>query len=169
MPYPRQTLTALRASAMQDITASDLPNADGFLRRAVLRVIAWVLAGFAYLHDGYLDWISLQSTPFTATGEYMEGWAALVRKEYFSEASLLFHNLQVVGWVWLGIGVFQVLASYLIIARRPSGRVLGIALAALSMLAWFFTIGAYPMWAMMIVAIDALIIYGLAAHGEVFE
>ena len=99
----------------------------------------------------------------------MAGWAALVRKEYFSEASLLFHNLQVVGWVWLGIGVIQVLASYLIIARRPSGRVLGIALAALSMLAWFFTIGAYPMWAMMIVAIDALIIYGLAAHGEVFE
>ena len=86
MPYPRQTLTALRASAMQDITASDLPNADGFLRRAVLRVIAWVLAGFAYLHDGYLDWISLQSTPFTATGEYMEGWAALAPTPVLREA-----------------------------------------------------------------------------------
>ena len=77
MPYPRQTLTALRTLAMQDMTASDLPNADGFLRRAVLRVLAWVIAGMAYLHDGYLDWISLQSTPFTATGEYLEGWAAL--------------------------------------------------------------------------------------------
>jgi uncharacterized phage protein gp47/JayE len=62
---------------MQDITASDLPNADGFLRRAVLRVLAWVQAGFAYLHYGYLDWISLQSTPFTSTGEFLEGWAAL--------------------------------------------------------------------------------------------
>jgi uncharacterized phage protein gp47/JayE len=71
---------------MQDITASDLPNADGFLRRAVLRVIAWVLAGFAYLHDGYLDWISLQSTPFTATGEYMEGWAALAPTPVLREA-----------------------------------------------------------------------------------
>jgi uncharacterized phage protein gp47/JayE len=86
VPYPRQTLTALRASAMQDITASDLPNADGFLRRAVLRVVAWVLAGFAYLHDGYLDWISLQSTPFTATGEYMEGWAALAPTPVLREA-----------------------------------------------------------------------------------
>ena len=71
---------------MQDITASDLPNADGFLRRAVLRVIAWVLAGFAYLHDGYLDWISLQSTPFTATGEYLEGWAALAPTPVLREA-----------------------------------------------------------------------------------
>ncbi len=77
MPFPRPTLTALRTQAMQDITASDLPNADGFLRRAVLRVLAWVQAGLAYLHYGYLDWISLQSTPFTATGEYLEGWAAL--------------------------------------------------------------------------------------------
>jgi uncharacterized phage protein gp47/JayE len=71
---------------MQDITASDLPNADGFLRRAVLRVLAWVQAGLAYLHYGYLDWISLQSTPFTSTGEYLEGWAALAPTPVLREA-----------------------------------------------------------------------------------
>jgi uncharacterized phage protein gp47/JayE len=71
---------------MQDITASDLPNADGFLRRAVLRVLAWVIAGMAYLHEGYLDWISLQSTPFTATGEYLEGWAAMAPTPVLREA-----------------------------------------------------------------------------------
>lgn len=76
MPFPRPTLTTLRAQAMQDITASDLPNADGFLRRAVLRVLAWVQAGMAYLHYGYLDWISQQSTPFTSTGEYLDAWAS---------------------------------------------------------------------------------------------
>jgi uncharacterized phage protein gp47/JayE len=72
--------------AMQDITASDLPNADGFLRRAVLRVLAWVQAGMAYLHYGYLDWISLQSTPFTATGEFLDGWAALAPTPVLREA-----------------------------------------------------------------------------------
>ena len=77
MPFPRPTLTTLRTQAMQDVTASDLPNADGFLRRAALRVLAWVQAGLAYLHYAYLDWISLQSTPFTATGEFLDGWAAL--------------------------------------------------------------------------------------------
>ena len=86
MPFPRPTLTALRAQAMQDITASDLPNADGFLRRAVLRVLAWVHAGLAYLHYGYLDWISLQSTPFTSTGEYLEGWAAMAPTPVLREA-----------------------------------------------------------------------------------
>ncbi len=86
MPFPRPNLTALRTQAMQDITASDLPNADGFLRRAVLRVLAWVQAGLAYLHYGYLDWISLQSTPFTATGEYLEAWAALAPTPVLREA-----------------------------------------------------------------------------------
>jgi uncharacterized phage protein gp47/JayE len=62
---------------MQDVTASDLPNADGFLRRSPLRIMAWVQAGLGFLHYGYLDWISLMSTPFTALAEYLEGWAAI--------------------------------------------------------------------------------------------
>ena len=99
---------------------------------------------------------------------FIAGWAALARKEYFDEASMLYQNLQVVGWIWLGIGVIQVLTSYLLFSRMPSGRVLGITLAALSMLVWFFAIGAYPIRAVMVVAIDALIIYGLAAHREAY-
>jgi uncharacterized phage protein gp47/JayE len=86
LPFPRPTLTSLRASAMQDITASDLPNANGFLRRSPLRVLAWVQAGLAFLHYGFLDWISLQSTPFTSTDEYLEGWAAIAPTPVLREA-----------------------------------------------------------------------------------
>ena len=116
-------------------------------------------------------WAMFAGVLFLVAGVWnvIGGWAALVRKEYFDQASMLYHDLQVVGWVWLGIGVIQVLTSYLLFARLPSGRVVGITLAALSMLVWFFTIGAYPIWAVMVVAIDALIIYGLAAHREAFE
>jgi hypothetical protein len=118
-----------------------------------------------------LGWATFAGVLFMVAGfwNFFAGWAALVRKEYFAEASLLYHNLQVVGWVWLVLGVIQVLASYLIFARKVSGQVLGVVLASLSMLVWFFTIGAYPMWAMMIVALNALIIYGLTAHSEVYR
>jgi uncharacterized phage protein gp47/JayE len=77
LPSPRPTLTALRTQAMQDITASGLPNADGFLRRSVMRVLAWVQAGLAFLHYGFLDWIALNATPFTATEEFLDAWAAI--------------------------------------------------------------------------------------------
>ena len=61
-------------------------------------------------------WATSAGVLFMVAGfwNFFAGWAALVRKEYFSEASLLYHDLQVVGWVWLGLGVIQVLASYLI-------------------------------------------------------
>lgn len=77
MPFPRPTLSQLRQGAMQDVTASDLPNADGFLRRSPLRVLAWVQAGLAYLHYVYLDWVARMSVPFTAAGEFLEAWAGL--------------------------------------------------------------------------------------------
>ena len=77
MPFSRPTLTTLRTQAMQDITASDLPGADGLLRRSALRVLAWVQAGLAHLHYGFLDWISRMAVPFTAEAEFLEAWAAL--------------------------------------------------------------------------------------------
>jgi hypothetical protein len=127
--------------------------------------------GSAHSPSVHTGWATFAGVMFLLVGlwNFVAGFAALARKEYFDQASMLYQNLQVVGWIWLGIGVIQVLASYLIFTHRTSGRVLGITLAAVSMLVWFFTIGAYPLWAIMIVTIDALIIYGLTAHDEVFE
>ena len=78
MPYSRPTLTALRNQAIEDITTSGVPNLDGLLRNAVLRVLAWVMSGLAYSVYGYLDWIAHEAVPFTATDEYLEAWAALI-------------------------------------------------------------------------------------------
>lgn len=77
MPYSRPTLTALNTEALQDIQAANISGVDGLLKRAVLRVLAWAMAGLSYEHYGYQDWIALQAVPWTATGEYLEGWAAL--------------------------------------------------------------------------------------------
>ena len=78
MPYSRPTLTALRNQAIEDITSSGVPGLDGLLRNAVLRVLAFVMSGLAYSVYGYLDWIALQSVPFTATDEFLFAWAALI-------------------------------------------------------------------------------------------
>ena len=78
MPYARPTLTALRNQSLQDITTSGVPGLDGLLRNAVLRVMSWVMSGLAYALYGFLDWISLQAVPFTATDEFLFAWAGLV-------------------------------------------------------------------------------------------
>ena len=76
MPYARPTLTDLRNQVAQDI-ASALPGSDALLRFSNLNITGVAQANLANLHYGYLDWIAKQSNPFTASDEYLEGWAAL--------------------------------------------------------------------------------------------
>jgi uncharacterized phage protein gp47/JayE len=78
MPFSRPPLTGLRDQAVQDITASGVPGLSGLLRHAVLRVLAYCMAGLAYLVYGYADWIARMGVPFTAADEFMYAWAALV-------------------------------------------------------------------------------------------
>lgn len=76
MPFARPLLSDLRTQVAQDISAA-LPGSDPLLRFSNLGIIGTVLAGLAHLHYGYIDWISQQAQPFTATGEFLEAWAAL--------------------------------------------------------------------------------------------
>ena len=77
----RKTLnrSAAQRAPVGDIGASGVPGLDGLLRNAVLRVLAMVMAGLAYGVYGFIDWISREAVPFTATDEYLEAWAATGR------------------------------------------------------------------------------------------
>lgn len=76
MPFARPTLTELRTAVAADISAG-LPGVDTLLRYSNLGVAGDALAALASGLYGYADYIAKQSVPFTATGEYLEGWAAL--------------------------------------------------------------------------------------------
>jgi uncharacterized phage protein gp47/JayE len=78
MPFARPTLTGLRNTSIEDITTSGVPGLTGLLRMAVLRVLAWVMAGLAYSIYGYADWIARMGVPFTAEDEYLYAWAGLI-------------------------------------------------------------------------------------------
>lgn len=76
MPFSRPTLSELRNQVLADINAT-LDGANALLRKAVLRVLGGAQAGLAHLHFGYIDWISKQAVPWTATDEYLAGWGAM--------------------------------------------------------------------------------------------
>lgn len=76
MPFNRPNLTSLRDQAATDIDAA-ADGVDAHLRYSNMGVAGEVLAGLTDGHYGYLDWIARQSTPFGATDEFLEGWAAL--------------------------------------------------------------------------------------------
>lgn len=76
MPFARSTAAQLQDQALSDI-AAQLPGTDPLLPRSNLNIIGRLLGeGFNGAY-GYLDYIAQQGTPFTATGEALEGWAGL--------------------------------------------------------------------------------------------
>ncbi|HBT1438073.1 TPA: baseplate J/gp47 family protein [Klebsiella pneumoniae subsp. ozaenae] len=76
MPFKRKTLSELREENRQFMQA-ELKNVGALLRFGNLKVLADMDAGMAHLHYAYLDYIALQTNPFTATDEWLAGWMAL--------------------------------------------------------------------------------------------
>ncbi|WP_193133737.1 baseplate J/gp47 family protein [Klebsiella grimontii] len=76
MPFKRKTLSELRTDNRQFMQA-ELKNVGALLRFGNLKVLADMDAGMAHLHYAYLDYIALQTNPFTATDEWLAGWMAL--------------------------------------------------------------------------------------------
>ncbi len=78
MPFKRKTLSELREQNEQFLR-SELKEPGALLRFSNMRILADMDAGMSHMHYGYLDYIAKQTTPFTATGEWLAGWGALKR------------------------------------------------------------------------------------------
>ncbi|MBX5468341.1 MAG: hypothetical protein IRZ21_00395 [Thermoleophilaceae bacterium] len=92
------------------------------------------------------------------------GIAALENKQYFNEGDLLWSSLRTWGWVAIVLGACQILVAGLIRARTVLGAMLGITLASFAFIASFLAIGAYPVWSVIAMVMEAFVIWALAVN-----
>lgn len=90
----------------------------------------------------------------------MHGYIAIAESDYLVN-QLLFENLDVWGWIFLGFGALQLLAGGMSLAMRTLGPIIGVSLASVAMILWFAMIFAAPFPALVGIAINGTIIYGL--------
>ncbi|HSJ43164.1 MAG TPA: hypothetical protein VK923_00590 [Euzebyales bacterium] len=69
------------------------------------------------------------------------------------------------GWIHLLIGLVVLLAGFGILFGQTWARAVGITLALISSIAFFLFLPYYPFWSLLIIALNVLIIWALAAHG----
>jgi hypothetical protein len=93
------------------------------------------------------------------------GFLELVNDYYFSGDTLMvgYHSLW--GWLWIGIGVFQLLLAPLVLAHNPTGVFLAIVWTALNALSHVLGFGSRPGWSIVALAIDALVLFALVSYG----
>jgi hypothetical protein len=74
-------------------------------------------------------------------------------------------NYNVWGTAHLLLGVLLMLCGAGVLAGNIAARAVGVILAALSALANMAFISAYPVWSIIIITVDVLVIYALTVHG----
>jgi len=62
--------------------------------------------------------------------------------------------------------VALVIAGIAVLGKAPWARLFGIIWCSLSIIFYFMVIWAFPAWSILVMAIDVLIIYGLAEYGQ---
>ncbi len=102
--------------------------------------------------------------------------AVVALLEFFAGAWLLFSPSSVPGgylWVWGIVDIFIALiplyAAIDILRGGEVGRIIGLVIAIVSAIRWFFYLPLAPIAAAIIIGIDVVIIYALVAHSEYFE
>jgi hypothetical protein len=112
-------------------------------------------------------WLTFAAVMFIAAAAFnaIYGIAALVNDDYFRADELLFGDLSMWGAIYLGFAALQVVTGVLLLRRRALGVILGCLIALLHACTALLSIGAYPVWTVVVLVVDGAIIYGLTVHG----
>ena len=71
------------------------------------------------------------------------------------------------GWVHLIIGLIVIASGFGIFSGNVLARTVGVFAALGSMVSMFFWLPWYPVWAIIVIAMDIAIIWALTVHGRV--
>jgi len=95
------------------------------------------------------------------------GIAAVANSHVFvANAHYVFGSLRGWGWITLIIGVLQLIAAAGVLSGNQLARWYGVVVVGLSAIDMMFFISAYPFWALTIIAVDVVALYGLCAYGS---
>ncbi len=95
----------------------------------------------------------------------LDGIAAISRSHVFvANANLVLGDLLAWGWLVLALGILQALAGVGVLAGGEAGRWFGVVVLGLNAFAQMWFIPAFPLWSVVIIALDIVAIYGLCAY-----
>ncbi|HET6831896.1 MAG TPA: hypothetical protein VFH44_11165 [Solirubrobacterales bacterium] len=116
-------------------------------------------------------WVSFIGVLFALLGAFnaIDGIVALAGDAKFREENLFFGDLTFWGLTLLALGALQLVTATLILRRNANGQGLGIILCSFNLVWQLFFVAVFPIWSLLIIAADVLIIYGLCIHDRHFK
>ncbi len=120
--------------------------------------------------SGWTGWIAFAGVMLIIAGglNALYGLIAVVNDEWvvWTNRASVYLDLSQWGAVHLIVGLVMLLAGIGLFSGNILARTVGVIVAGISLIANFFFIPAYPLWALVVITIDLLVIWALTAHGK---
>jgi hypothetical protein len=113
--------------------------------------------------SGWLTFASIMLV-IGGIGNFIWGITAIARDKLLVHR-LLFGNLTFWGIAFMILGVVLVVAGIALLNEAQWARLLGIVFCSLSIVFYLLVIWTHPVWSVLVIAIDVLVIFGLAEYG----
>ncbi len=120
--------------------------------------------------SGWVGWVYFAGFMLVLVGVFnaIAGLVGLFKNEVYvvGQANLWLLDYTTWGWAHLLLGLFLLLAGAAIMSGKMWGRVVGVIVSGLSLIANFGFIPVYPFWSILMVVINVLVLYALIVHGD---
>jgi hypothetical protein len=95
---------------------------------------------------------------------FFVGLTAIIKQSFYVATPNNVYQFSVHGWGWvhLILGVVLFAAGVCVLLGQTWAKALGIVLAVFSGIAYFLFLPYYPLWAIIVIAIDVFIVWALA-------
>ena len=118
----------------------------------------------------WTGWVGFAAVMLCLIGaiNFFEGLIAIVRDQYYfiSDDQVILFKLTTWGWIMLFWGIVLFLAGLGLAAGRAWARWLAVVVVSLNLLGQLAFLGntQYPLWSLVVIAIEVAIIYALTAR-----
>jgi hypothetical protein len=121
--------------------------------------------------SGWVGWIWFAGLVLVLVGTInaIEGLAAIVEDDVFvttGQGGLLVFDLTTWGWVHLLLGALQIVAGLALFSGATWARVTAIVLVMLSVIGHIAWLNAQPVWSVIVIVLDLLVLWALVVHGD---
>ncbi len=129
-------------------------------RQTEQQVSGWALGGIVF---------AASMLTLAGTFQVLAGLVAIFNDEFYVVAQNYTFDLDVSAWGWLHliIGAAVLATGVGLFTRQTWAGVTAIVLAMLSAVANFFFIPYYPIWALVVIALDVWVIWALTRPGAI--
>lgn len=119
---------------------------------------------------GWVGWIGFASLMLYLAGFFhiVAGFAALINDKVYVATKESLWILDTTQWGWVHIigGILAIVAASSLMQGHGFGRTIAVIVAMASAVINMAFIPVYPVWSILIIVMDVLVIYAVVAHGS---